>query len=244
MLLNSFTEPHRRIDFDEDAHTYTDIYTGKKLISATTHIRKYKEPFDTSRIAKRCEENYNWGVEAKSIEKLWANNGKITSSFGSAIHEALELYTNYKKLGSVIQGNTNKKENVALPRHPLLREIILGFEAIDKYYDGYTVITEAFVSCGQYCGLIDRLYVNVKEKRARIGDYKFNVDATKHGKQKYLGRFEYLPTTKVSGYQLQLSFYGNILHYFQWDIDGLDAFICDSQWSHIEMDMIPGVVEL
>ena len=244
MLLHSFTEPHRRIDFDEPTHVYTDMDTGKRLISATTYIKKYKEPFDTSAIAKRCEEQYNWGVEAKDIQKLWGNSGQIASSFGTALHEALELYTNYKKLGGVIQGNTNRKDNPALPKHPVLRKIILEFEAIDKYYSDYTVITEAFISCGPYCGLIDRLYVNMEKKTGRLGDYKFNVDAHKTGKQNYLGRFAHLPTNKVSGYRLQMSFYAAILAYFRWEILGLDAFVYDDHWEHLELDVLDDVIEL
>ncbi len=244
VLLQSFTEPGRKIRFHEGKHVYTDMDTGKTLISATTHIKKYKEPFDSVKIARMCENRYKWGVDYKKILSMWEDNGEITSSMGTSLHLIMELWSKHKELGQKIQENTGRKENPALPKHPLIRKIILDFEEINKYGPDYTVLPEAFVTHGKYCGLVDLLYYNEVTKEIRIGDYKFNIKANEKGQQTYLGKFSWLPTTKVSGYRLQMSFYAELLKQAGWKVVGMDAYIYEGKWVHVEMEVLEGVLEL
>ncbi len=244
MILQSFTEPHRLINFDKDSHVYTDLHTGKKLISSTTHIKQYKVPFKAKEIAEKCATIYRWGVDKSSILALWENNGKITSAMGDAIHEALELYTNFRQLGKVIQDNKNKPANVALPKHPILKKILTEFDAVDIYFDDYDVMTEVLITSGDSCALVDRLYVNAKEKKVRIGDYKINTDAKKIGGQQYCGRFKDLPSNKVSSYQLQMSFHAAIFKRFGYEVEGIHAFVLDEGWEKLDLDILEDVIDL
>ena len=236
--LKSMTEPERKIWFDEESHTYTDKETGETLISATTFIKKYKEDFDSEKVANQCSTKYGWGVSPKDILKLWNENGTVTSMLGDAVHQALEFWERFRKMGQIIMDSSGRKLNPALPKHPVIRDIILGFIEQDPYKDeDWTVYPEAFVSYGKYCGLIDRPLINREHKKARVGDYKINVEADKLGKQKYLGPFKDMPTNKLSGYELQMSFYAAIIATKDIEVEGLDAYVYTDKWRHYPMEV-------
>ena len=44
------------IYFDEKKHSYTNVKTNEKYISATTLIGKFKKPFDVDKHSKRVAE--------------------------------------------------------------------------------------------------------------------------------------------------------------------------------------------
>lgn len=97
------------IKFDEKTHTYINTETGKKLISATTLIGKYKPRFDkisnASRVAKRE------GVTVDFILEEWENEKNKACDYGRHVHKVMEdflgegiekpgfeqLYSSYKK---------------------------------------------------------------------------------------------------------------------------------------------------
>jgi len=97
------------IVFNEEEHTYIDTETGKKLISATTLIGKFKPQFDkignATRVAKRE------GVTVDFILEEWEAEKNRACDYGTHVHKVMEdflgegieeseyeqLYTSYKK---------------------------------------------------------------------------------------------------------------------------------------------------
>jgi hypothetical protein len=230
--ITSFNEPDVTLKFNEQYHTYD--YNGKRLSSATSFVRKHTTPFPKDAVLDKCAAN--WGVPREDIAALWDSNGRIASGFGTALHEAMEHYTRYRTVGALILEASSKKENAALPNHPLLKRIILEYEALnplDNTHQEYAEVIVSQVELG-YCGLIDALRVT-GDKRCRVQDYKIthNVEAQNQGE--FLYPFDMLPRTKLSKYQLQLSFYADLLRLSGWDVEGLDVYVYGDEWVHYPM---------
>ena len=182
----------------------------------------------------------SWGVEQQDIISLWGSNGEVASLFGSAVHKALEHYDTFKKLGSQISSARVVEENYAMPKHPILRSIIEEFTEVNKTVGD--VVPEALVTNVDmgFCGQADRILVqNWKDKICRIQDYKVNIGSDESSsKNKVLEPFDNLPPTKISKYQLQMSFYANLLEMSGWTVAGLDVFVLEDTWKHYELDVL------
>lgn len=235
--IKSFNEPGVVVDYKPNpVHEYS--FEGKKLRGATSIVSDFTKPFDAQVISKNCEAS--WKVEAEAIQGMWKSNGNVSSDFGTAIHEALEHYFNYKAIGETIQKNTDKEDNPALPKHPLLKRIIQEFEEINKFKG--EVLQEVLVTDVKNgrCGQIDRLVILDKEKKVCcVQDYKVNVGAeeiTSSGKLK--APYNELPANKLSKYQLQMSVYAKMLENSGWTVDGLSAYVLEEGWKHYELKKV------
>lgn len=230
--ITSFNEDVE-IDFDRKGHAY--FYKGNALEGATAFVGRYTKTFDSKAVAKNCEKS--WGVPAPKIEKMWKSNGNVSSEFGSLIHNALEHYNNHKEQGKIIMEKSGKDINPAIPKHPIIRDIILGFEELVKGEKG-EVFSEILVSDvkGGRCGQIDRLLVT-GDKTCRVQDYKINIGSKDKG-QKLLEPYNNLPPTKMSKYQLQLSYYADVLKKSGWKVEGIDVFVYEDKWIHEVLDIL------
>lgn len=230
--LKSFTEDVE-VDFDPIGHTYS--YNGQTLTGATTFIKRFYKEFDTAAISAACAKS--WEVPAEDIQRLWKANGDITGEMGTLVHKVLEHYEKHKVMGAIIAAK-NGKENPAKPKHPVLRRIVDEFEALEKpagEIHAEVLVTD--VKSG-LCGQADRILV-VGEKKCRVQDYKVNVDSAKEEKNsKPLAPWDMLPPSKISKYQLQLSFYSNLLQRAGWEVDGLDVFVYEESWKHYELPVL------
>lgn len=233
MKVKSFNEDYE-IDFDPIAHSYT--FNGEPLMSASGFVKKYTKEFDKLGISKKCETS--WEVPQDTILSLWEGNGTASADFGTAIHAVLEHYFKYKAVGLQIMEKSSKKtENAALPNHPFLKRLILELEEIKQDGEGHQEILVSNVE-RSYCGLVDDLLIlDAKKKVCRVRDYKITYDVDKPG-DKLLEPFNELSPTKLSKYQLQLSFYANLLEMSGWQVDGLDIFNYDDEWTHHSLEVL------
>jgi len=237
--LKSFNEEGVEVDFDPIAHTYT--YNGVRLQGATTFIKQYYKEFDSKMIAEASAKA--WGVDAGAVERLWNSNGDTAGEFGTLLHKLLEHYEENKELGETIFKNklTSKspiEENYAMPKHPILKQIIKGFLEVDgttgKLYRE-VLITD--VKRG-YCGQADRLIVT-GDKTAIIEDYKINVDSEKEDKNnKAKAPWDILPANKISKYQLQMSIYANMLQATGWNVTGLKVYVLEDKWLPFDLPVL------
>lgn len=231
----SFNEG-KLVGFDPESHTYE--YQGNRLTSATTYIGKFYKKFDNENISKASAKS--WGVSQQDVKDLWKSNGYLTSGFGKVVHEALEHYDKFKVVGSVIALKKGLENNYCLPKHPVLRSIIEGFIAIDKT-EGI-VVPEALITNVErgYCGHADRvLIIDEKKKICRIQDYKININSEElDSNLKPLIPFNELPANKITKYQLQMSFYANMLEMTGWTVQGLDVFIYEDEWKHYQLEVL------
>lgn len=95
------------------------------------------------------------GIDKEIIQELWKSNGKVSSDFGTAIHNLLEKYYNgeeydfnecyqaivnakkhfnrFKTVGKTIQKARGEKLNYALPSHPDIVKLITGEYSVSEY---------------------------------------------------------------------------------------------------------------
>lgn len=235
--LLSFNERGVVVKFLPGLHKYT--YNGKEFISATTYIKKWIKDFDKEIISAMCANSY--GCTQDDVLGLWDNGGRISAMYGTVIHNALEHYEKYKKLGQTIQDKKDLPYNRALPSHPVLRDIVIEFLSRFTHKDDH-IIPEAFVTNVErgLCGQIDRIKViDMPKKICRVQDYKINIDSEKeNSRNKFLGQMADLPPNKLSKYQLQLSFYARLLELSGWAVEGLDVFVYEDEWKHYPMDVL------
>lgn len=235
MLKKSFNEDVV-VSFDKYTHSY--YYNNKKLENATTFIKKFYKEFDSENISLASAKA--WGVDQDELQDLWKSNAVLAGEFGTAIHKALEHYDKFMSLGKTVQDKKKLPHNYALPKHPTLRSIIEGFIAIDKR--GGEIVPEAMITCREkgYCGTADRILILDKENKiCRIQDYKVNVNSEEiDSSLRPLSPFETLPANKITKYQLQMSFYANMLQEVGWTVEGLDVFVYEDGWKDYQLEVL------
>ncbi len=223
--LKSINEKDIEVDFDAVGHNYN--YLGKKLVGATTFIQRFYKKFDQQAIAKVCAKS--WEVEQQTIEDMWGSNGDIASNLGTLVDNALEHYNKYYDVGEKIKAK-NGKENPAMPKHPIVKNIIEEFHKL-PHTEGQ-MIHQAFITDveGGYCGQIDRLIIT-GEKKCIIQDFKVQIDSNKEDKNnKALAPFDILPPTKLTKYALQVNFYRQILEKSGWEVEKMEAVVYEDKW--------------
>lgn len=182
----------------------------------------------------------SWGVKEEEVLDLWESNRELSSLFGTAIHNALEHYEKFSSLGSKISESKGVPDNYALPKHPLLKSIILEFINVNKVKG--EVLTEVLISdvSNGICGRADRIVVLDWDKKiCRIGDYKINVDADKvKSSDKASIPFNNLPANKITKYQIQMSIYANMLQKSGWTVEGLDVYIYEDDWQYYPLEVL------
>ena len=184
----------------------------------------------------------------KALLEMWDINRIASTSYGTAIHAALENYDRFYKLGDktkkvqVLKTKTNVGPNKALSKNPFLAKIVQDFH--DKFGGDYIRLNEQFIWAheAQLCGSIDRVKVIDAEKKIiRIQDFKTDGDihemkyqledsifrgvgkkALKAGKKEKPNTVE---DTLLGLHWLQLSFYAHILtKYYGYTVEGLDVY--------------------
>lgn len=224
------------LEFNEETHEYK--HNNKTLQSGSVYASSFYPKFDAKGIAKNCEKS--WGVGSSDIISMWNSNGTVSSDFGTVIHKALEHYDNHKKNAVTIAKNKDDQEDRALPKHPILRQIIKSFVELDQPKGD--VETEVLVTDVNdlKCGIIDRLLILDKAKKVcRVQDYKINVGAEEESSNlKAKAPYDELPKNKLTKYQIQLSFYAEILKNSGWTVEGLDVFVLEDEWKHYPLEIL------
>lgn len=235
VIKKSFNEDIS-ISYDDFNHVYK--YESKPLTSATSIIKKFYKEFNVNTVAMQCAKS--WGVEKDVILSIWDSNRDLASSFGSMVHNALEHYHKFKAYGQIISETRGADSNYALPKHPLIRDIILSFEEINK--EEGDIVPEALLTDinSGYCGHADIVLVKDWDKKVcRVQDYKINVDSeVESSNEKALAPFDTLPSNKITKYQLQLSVYANMLQKSGWTVEGLDVFVYEEKWKHFPLTVL------
>jgi hypothetical protein len=205
-------------------HYYTDL-DGNRLLSGSHYAAALSPKFNKDMLLPKTAKA--WGVDVEALGKIWDLNGDISTSYGTSVHNALEIYHLYHEIGDKIQGVKELDYNYVLPKNDTLRAIVLDF--VDKF--GVDALPEVMVSdiANKRAGQIDRLQIiDSSKKVCRIGDFKTNTE---------------LNDKKVLQYQHQLSFYAEILKKHGWKVEGLDIFHLqqNNTWDLISLDVLPVV---
>lgn len=206
--------------WNESSHTYTDL-KGNVLLSGSKYADMHSPKFDMDMMLPKTASS--WGVDEKDLKDVWKFTGDISTSYGTAIHKALELYHLYHEIGKKIQDKKELEVNYILPKNKYLRDIVTNF--IKEF--GSNAKVEVLVSdvANKMAGTIDRLEI-VEGNVVRVGDYKTNAE---------------LDSKKLLKYQKQLSFYAHILNNKGFKVQGLDLFHLnqDDGWVRTQLEVLP-----
>lgn len=221
-----------KVIFDPIAHTYRDS-KGNYYRGGSGFASKYKEKFPAELIAKKMADKAGGEVSPEQIIAMWDLNGEASSSHGTGVHAALQLYGEYAELSRKVKGGSDE---AALTKNPTLRPMVLDFftdarKAETAYYEEF-VCDERILACG----LIDRLVV--EDDGLWVEDYKTNADV--HKPEKILAPFtDVVEPTALGGYVIQLSYYGTILQRHGRTVKGLRIHHwAGSKWVTYEREMI------
>lgn len=219
--IKTFT--NEDILYDAAAHIYTDL-DGNELLGGSTYAKQFEKPFNKAMMLPICEKA--WGVKADDIAEIWEMNSEISTSYGTALHKALELYAEHSQNGrKIIDSKISKgkeKEgapNYVLPNHPYLAQVVKDFYSLPLKTG--KVHSEVWLSCvrDKIAGQADRI-LQTGENTYRVQDFKTGKDIDKD---------------KLKVYQHQLSFYAYMLKQAGFGVEPeLDIFHHDGkEWKTI-----------
>lgn len=213
--------------FDPVGHTYIDE-NGEQYLSGSTYAGLFGYPFQADYQAERRAEIL--GVTKQTMLDYWASKGEIATSFGTALHNAMEHYGKYRELHLI-----DKKP---LGIHPTLMPIV---EAFYRHRHHEKALYEAFVAdeLALRCGTVDRI-VLTGDKRCIIEDFKTNGDLGKSfGPKNLKAPADFLPNTPYGKYVLQLNFYQSVLEEAGWTVEGRRIHWWNGEeWETIEVEEI------
>lgn len=192
-IINPFSQ--NEIVFEPLSHKYTEIATGKNLISVSTLLHLYSVPFDpTGIILFKCAQRE--GVPKEELKKRWEDKSKNACSYGSAVHAEIEHFVNTKKIRkSEHKGIVTDFKNSVFPafNHRIFSEVLV-------------FSTELGIA-----GLSDLVEFNKESNEICIFDIKTNESLYKKSYNKLLFPLNHLKDNAINRYSLQLSFYGYLL---------------------------------
>ena len=151
-----------------------------------------------------------YGVPASTIDEMWTANSKISTTFGTALHLAMEQWFRHR-------GNGTEKD-YHLPKQIFLRNVVDTFPLKDM-----EVLPELMVSCikKKMVGQIDGLVVT-GEKQGYLIDYKTDAKIAEN----------------ILGHFIQLSFYARILQEHGWVIEKVEVWNWTDRWTGYEHEVL------
>lgn len=196
--------------YDPVAHVYTND-KGEVYLSGSQYAKKFDKETDFGAIAGKMTKNHPT-IETKDLVAMWKLRGEISASFGTTVHQALEMYGKYKDISEKLG------KEYHLSPIPMIRKIVDGFytgrEAEEAIYEPMIVDHDR-----KWAGQIDRLVVT-GDKKCIIEDFKTNQDMT---------------PAKTESYTHQLSFYQKIMESGGWTVEGIRLHHLDGSWKTIEL---------
>jgi hypothetical protein len=210
--------------FDPVGHTYIDAQ-GNQYVSGSVFAGQFEHEFNKAMILPKYAKKCN--VDESLIEEMWQSKANASTTFGTALHQALETYGKYKDLCDLI----GKDIGIHPTLLPIVEAFFDGREDEQAVYEPFVADTK-----NMRCGFIDRLVVTGK-KRCRIQDYKTNADLYKKGTPANLkAPYSFLPNIPLGRYMIQLSFYKAIMEAAGWTVEGLDVMWWNGiEWKTIEI---------
>lgn len=191
------------IFYDDEAHEYTNAL-GEVYLSGSKYASD--EPFDSEYWANEFVSKYGLSEDKKQkIIDMWKCNAEASSSFGTALHAAIELYGTYSEIADVIdvdlKTGLRKKldsktdKHSAMSKLPYLKQVAQEFFTKERIAEKAQYEVLVVDHKNKRAGRIDRL-LTLPDGSYEIRDMKTNNKIGKKEKDTY---------TK------QLSFYGDII---------------------------------
>jgi hypothetical protein len=222
------------IFYDDDKHEYSNSL-GEIYLSASQYAQE--DEFDSEYWATEFVAKYGLKEEDKQkILDMWDCNANASSSFGTAIHAAIELHGTYRELADIIDMDLKTKarkklsakveKNSSLSKLSYLKEVVAKFFTEERSVEKAKYEVLVVDHENKRAGRIDRL-LKMEDGSFAIRDMKTNNKILKPEKTTY---------TK------QLSFYGDLIlanggKLFEENPNMLHHWI-DGEWIDIKLDKI------
>lgn len=209
VFIEEDTFTGEKIRYDAINHKYTDMQ-GNPLISGSQYKKSLETPFPLDMMAGKIATKY--GVPSQTVVDMWSANGTISTTFGNALHLAMEQWFKFRDTGC-----EDKEYNLA--KHPFLREAVMAFPLKDEKAKPEVLISD--VANGRV-GRIDLLTLAEKNEYY-VDDYKSDADIKKN----------------LTGHFNQLSFYAHILIAKGKKVKGLRVWnYADKGWELFESPVL------
>lgn len=191
------------IFYNDKTHEYTNSL-GEVYLSGSEYAKE--DEFDAEYWAQEFVSKYGLEEEDKQrILAMWKTNGTASSSFGTALHAAIELYGEYRELADKIdidlKTGLRKKldakndKNSSLSKLPYLQQVVKEFFTKERLAERARYEVLVVDHKNKRAGRIDRL-VKLEDGSFRVCDMKTNNKILK---------------PERTTYGKQLSFYADIL---------------------------------
>jgi hypothetical protein len=205
-LITNFND----IVYYNEPHKY--YLDNKELISVTTLIHQYQEPFDEEYWSEIKSKEFN--IPKYEILRAWNFINKKGTMKGSLIHD----YSENKLLNKVFKYPQSKIIN-RFGFDPIKREYDITKKHVDNFLKKsknkhIPIKTELVVYDveSMVSGMLDLLFWNVKEKEFQIWDWKTNKEFSfENKKQNLLNCLNALEDCDLEIYSLQLECYKYII---------------------------------
>lgn len=195
--LNKFND----IVFHEDDHKY--VYNGLECKSVTTLLKDYKSIFDEMIIASRYAKKHK--LELLEVLRSWDEIRERSATIGTEIHKYAEMkflqkaymphWGNYDVSEKLIEYVDNFYQDTKNKLIPVKLEFVIG--SFEK----------------RICGMIDKLFWNIKAQELQIWDYKTSkkIETSSSFNNKMRNGLEHLDDCEYNVYSLQLAIYKKII---------------------------------
>lgn len=218
----SISHPHIRdsaVRFDAAEHVYTIPHLHKKLISVTTLVSHFFEPFDADSVIRCMMNSPKWptskyyGMPPDRIKELWATNGRDAAAKGTRLHAFIEACYNNADVSSYA-------DLLPTPECAQFQRFVtdLGVARIQQKdpvipYRTEWVVYDESINVG---GTIDMVYKNLADGTYTLVDWKrckrIHKNApTNHGRRMAKGIMSGLPDCNFTKYSMQLNVYRYIV---------------------------------
>lgn len=221
------------IFYDDGLHEYTNAL-GEVYLSGSKYASE--DPFDSEYWAQEFVSKYGLKEEDKQkIQAMWEVNGSASSSFGTALHAAIELYGTYREIADIIDIDlkTQKRKkldartekNSALSKLPYLQDCVKKFFNEERSAENAQYEVLVVDHKNKRAGRIDRL-LTLPDGSYEIRDMKTNHKIMKKERDIY---------------SKQLSFYGDIILANGGKLGSNPIMLhhwVDDEWKDIPLDKI------
>lgn len=194
-----------QIEFNKDAHRY--FIGGQELTSVTTYLKRFQEPFDRDRIAKRSAEKE--GRTVAEVLAEWDAKGEKARKIGLSVHTYIE--ETLKK---------NGQRQMTLDPFLTFNLKLPEIEAFDSFWNKARL---EFSWCMEHiewiigdaelglAGTCDTMLYSHQTKKYHIWDWKTGSLDLYNKWQNLLPPFSVLSACKLNIYSLQVSLYRLII---------------------------------
>lgn len=194
-----------RVRFQEEGHLYFIDGVSTDLVSVTTFIKSFCQPFDADSVISKMQASKSWGPTHRyfgktpeDIKSIWEKERDDSSTKGTALHRSIELFYN----------------NVPEPIDSIEYDYFIRFTKDHPELVPYRTEWIVYSEEHKVCGSIDMVLLN-EDGTLSIRDWKRSKQIKKtnpFSRMKF--PLDHLPDCNYYHYSLQLNLYKWILEKF------------------------------